>query len=62
MSPELIRASTYAVAGCLLGSFYRTYGLAMDYIEAMKADPKVPEKVKEELRGLIGNPAFIMEK
>jgi len=62
MTPELIRASTYAVAGWSLGSFYRSHGLATDYIEAMKADPMVPEMVKEELRGLIGNPAFKMDK
>lgn len=62
MTPELLRASAYGAAGWSLGSFYRNHGLATDYIEAMKADPTVPEVVREELRNLIGNPAFKMEK
>lgn len=55
---ELAKGVSYMAAGWSLGSFYRNHPLVTDYIEAWKADTKVPQVIREALGTLITNEAF----
>nr|WP_320133660.1 hypothetical protein [uncultured Holophaga sp.] len=59
-SPDaaMLRAMAYSSAGWSLGSFYRSHPLVADYVDAWEQDPGVPAVIREELAGLITNPAF----
>jgi hypothetical protein len=58
VTPQLARGLAYASAGWSLGSFQRSDPLVADYILAALADARTPESIKQELRGLVTNPAF----
>ena len=45
-----------------LGSFARSHPVAGDYVAAWRDDPAVPAPIREELRGLLSNPAFRQEQ
>lgn len=52
------RAVGYSAAGWSLGALSRQTPLVSDYIDAIRAAPDTPSRVKDELGHLFDNPAF----
>ncbi|HEY3754801.1 MAG TPA: hypothetical protein VGL42_01500 [Opitutaceae bacterium] len=56
------RGLIYQIAGWSLSSFERSDGLVSDWTLYWETDPKVPAEIRNQLHGLLGNPAFRVEQ